>query len=185
MELSERQHAWEPLVGSIFGFRWWRVQPGGHLRSPWHGGHRWRVEDNSARCLVRRRVIGNWHETRDHHDAPDRSCRCGFYALWEMPNEQHGDMLWDIAPETSGGRHQLLLGVVEAWGKILLASGGFRAQRARPVAVATGSVPPTPDADAVRLRFPVRSYTSVAELARDWQDRIADGRRLASWDTAA
>jgi hypothetical protein len=46
-------------------------------------------------------------------------------------------------------------------------------------------VPPTPDADAVRLRFPVRSYTSVAELARDWQDRIADGRRLASWDTAA
>jgi hypothetical protein len=102
-----------------------------------------------------------------------------------MPDEQHGEMLWDIAPETSGGRHGLMLGVVEAWGKILLASGGFRAQRARPVAVATGTVPPTPDADAVRIRFPIRTYASVSDLALDWQDKIADGRRLAVWDTAA
>ena len=180
MEVAQRQHVWEPLVGSIFGFRWWRVQPGGHLRSPWHGGHRWQTEENTARCLVRRRVIGSWHEARDGHAAPERTCRCGFYALWELPDERHGDMLWDISAETSGGRHGLLLGVVEAWGKILLASGGFRAERVRPVAVAIGAVAPTPEADAVNVRFPVPSYPSVAGLASDWSWKVAAGRRLAA-----
>jgi hypothetical protein len=184
MERIATRWPWEPVVGSVFGFRWWRVQPGGHLRSPWHGGHRWRPEENTARCLVKRRVVGGWRDPHEH-GAPDRSCRCGFYALWSVPDAAHGDMLWDIDAETSGGPHGLLLGVVEAWGRVLLASGGFRAEHARPVAVATGSLPPTPDAEAVTMRFPIRRHTSVSELVEGWEARIVEGRRLAAWDAAA
>ena len=165
-------------MGSVYGFRWWRVAPGGSLRSPWHGGYRWEHGFNDARCLERRRYVPMWRAA-DDHVVPDRDCRCGFYGLWMPPRAERQTWVWELDVETSGGSHGLLFGIVEAAGKILLATEGFRAQFARPVAIAVGAdVMPTPDVDAVPMRFPLRRYRSAAALVDRWREVVDQSRGL-------
>lgn len=58
--------------------------------------------------------------------APDSSCRCGIYAWYDFANADPTSL-----PIVAG-----YVGVVEASGKILMGTKGFRAQRARIIAVA-------------------------------------------------
>jgi hypothetical protein len=168
----------EPLIGSVYGFRWWRVGPGGSLRSPWYGGHRWDRGFNDARCLERRRFVPAWRSAEEHV-APDRECRCGFYGLWRPPRAERPTWVWELDVETSGSTHGLVFGVFEATGKILLATEGFRAQFAKPVAIAVGAgVSPSPDVDAVPLRLPMLCYRSAAALVDRWRGAVETSRGL-------
>jgi len=168
----------EPMVGSVYGFRWWRVAAGGTLRSPWHGGHRWSSGFNDARCLERRRYMPVWRSL-GAHAAPDRRCSCGFYGLWAPPRVEQQTWVWEVDANSSGSSHGLLFGVVEVTGKIMLASEGFRAQFARPVAVAIGAeVQPSPDVDAVAMRLPVRMYRSVDRLLERYGPAVQESRVL-------
>ena len=105
----------EPIVGSLRGFRWWRLSGDGQLLSPWRGPVRWRPGENEAACLARRGMFG-WKMSRAPHPAgcPSTRCECGFYALHALPsmNEELDRAIWEIDSATSGGRHGLLLGVV-------------------------------------------------------------------------
>jgi hypothetical protein len=174
----------EPLVGSVFGFRWWRVGAGGVLRSPWHGGHRWSPDFNDARCLERRRYMPVWR-TLGAHVAPDRRCSCGFYGLWSPPRPEQQTWVWEVDAETSGTSHGLLFGVVEVTGKVMLAAEGFRAQYARPVALAVGAdVNPSPDIEAVAMRLPARMYRSIDRLLTRYGVAVETSRGLTFPRTA-
>jgi hypothetical protein len=75
--------------------------------SPWPTDH-----DRRAKCFA----LGG-------HDAPDRTCTCGFSAFYVLPAEP------DLpAPEAAWG-------AVVAWGRVVECERGFRAEYARPLAL--------------------------------------------------
>ena len=176
----------EPVIGSVFGIRWWQGGPRGQLRSPWRGGYRWRPGVNAAGCFSHRSLFAWRQSDRRHpHGAPEVTCECGFYAMWDLPDASPPDarprMVWDVHPETSGSRHGLVLGIVEGFGRVLLGTHGFRAQYVRPRALALGSwVPPDPDVDAAAAALHVPVYRSIGECVTHWADAIGSSRRLAN-----
>lgn len=130
-----------PLVGSVRGFRWWRIGDSGDLLSPWRGPIRWDPGENEAACLARRGMLG-WRMARAPHPkgCPATGCECGFYALHSLPelNDGHDNAIWEIDATTSGGRHGLVLGVSEGYGRMLIGTAGFRARFARVLALFAG-----------------------------------------------
>lgn len=140
------------VAGSLFGLRAWSLGVDGWLRGATYGVP-WGPGWNDAQCLVARRNPGTrppsgirfghgygvqsgciFPETPDepveYEDGwtadpcrgVDPSCGCGFYAYYD---EQHG--------RTNG--YGNIRGVIEATGKMVVGPDGFRAQRARLVAV--------------------------------------------------
>jgi hypothetical protein len=174
----------DPVVGAIYGFRWWRIGAGGELRSPWHGPYAWSTARNEARCLPQRRLFRGWRTTAESHrgQVPDRDCHCGFYGLWGLPSAivfGRVAMLWDLEASTSGTNHALVLGIVEATGRVLLGVEGFRSEYARPVAIAVGSdVTCSPDIAAAGIRFGIPVYGSIEQLVGRWTTRIEESRTL-------
>jgi hypothetical protein len=93
--------------------------------------------------------------------------------------------VWEVDAETSGTSHGLLFGVVEVTGKVMLAAEGFRAQYARPVALAVGAdVNPSPDVEAVAMRLPVRMYRSIDRLLSRYGGAVETSRSLTFRRTA-
>lgn len=120
------------VPGRLFGVRVWSlsVERDGAVRLGAHDS-RWRADGEStwAECDQRRRI-------RHPKDAsvPAANCTCGLYAL-------HPSV---------GGRSSFLhlaisdlrvTGIVEAWGQVHIHAEGFRAQYARPVALALAGTP--------------------------------------------
>ena len=107
-----------PLIpGVIHGVRVWNVDEHSLLRGVGYGGPlAWSPdgEPTSAHCLG------------GSHRAPDPECDCGLYAY--HPASLTRDHI-------RGSYGTLLTGIVEAWGRIELHEGGFRAQYARPILV--------------------------------------------------
>ena len=69
--------------------------------------------------------------TRTRHKAPHGACDCGLYALhpWNVQECEY------VKPAGPGNR-LTVVGLIEAWGKVQVHQEGFRAQYARPVALA-------------------------------------------------
>ena len=69
--------------------------------------------------------------TRSRHKAPHDACDCGLYALhpWNVQECEY-------VKRAGCGDGLTVVGLVEAWGKVQLHQEGFRAQYARPVALA-------------------------------------------------
>jgi hypothetical protein len=176
----------EPLVGAVYGYRWWRAEPGGRLRSPWHGHLSWGFYPAVARCLTKRNVLPGWTDRGSHGGAPVASCHCGFYGLWHPPTHGTGTpapQAWELDPSASGGPDRLVLGVVEASGRVLLGTEGFRARVARPVALVIYPRADEPlEVAAARGRFHGPVYRDVNELVAGWDDLVDEGRRLTSTD---
>lgn len=103
-----------PLVaGTIHGFRHYIVSDNWVLRSPVKNT-RWWPEENLATCRV---GWGKWH----HVAVQD--CMCGFYAYrypWYGPGYMGADKAF---------------AVIEAYGHVSIGSRGFRAEKARIVAL--------------------------------------------------
>lgn len=176
-----------PLVGSVRGYRWWRLGTALDLSSPWRGPIRWIPGENEAACLARRRPIVGWKRSRAPHPrgSPEVACECGFYALHTIPemNESPGRSIWEIDACSSGGRHGLVLGVVEGYGRVLIGSKGWRAHFGRILALYSGSEVHDvhrPPVSEVAARYHVPSYRSLDALASEWgPDRDTVERLIA------
>ena len=175
-----------PLIGSVRGFRWWRVGSGVDLLSPWRGPVRWTPGENEASCLGRRGMLG-WKTSRAPHPmgSPAAECECGFYALHSLPelSEEPGRSIWEIDADTSGGRHGLVLGVVEGYGRVLIGTAGWRARFGQILALFSASDPASaygaPLVD-VAARYDVPLYRSLPAMASEWgPDRDVVRRLIA------
>jgi hypothetical protein len=175
-----------PMIGSVRGFRWWRVGASDHLLSPWRGPIRWSPGENEATCLGRRGMLG-WKSSKAPHPmgSPAIECECGFYALHSLPelNDEPGRSIWEIDADTSGGRHGLVLGVVEGYGRVLVGTAGWRARFGRILALFSasesggGNRSPLP---AVAVRYRVPMYRSLHAMAAEWgPDRETVERLIA------
>lgn len=117
----------ETLVpAALRGYRSWRVQDA-RLRST-GVSHVWNTPEVAAQCLAP--AVGGGSDPdcpcdlclRNTHASPHRGCTCGIYG-WYNPADQRlvaGDVF----------------GAVEATGRVVLASHGFRAERVRMLALA-------------------------------------------------
>jgi hypothetical protein len=175
-----------PLVGSVRGFRWWRLGSGLDLLSPWRGPVRWSPGENEATCLGRRGMLG-WKTSKAPHPmgSPSAGCECGFYALHSLPelNEGPGRSIWEIDADSSGGRHGLVLGVVEGYGRVLIGTAGWRSRFGRVLALFSASELDghhrAPLAD-VAARYHVPLYRSLPAMASEWgPDRDVVERLIA------
>jgi hypothetical protein len=118
------------IAGSVFGYRWWTLQappleknPARAARDwnpPWLRGVKacWTAGENAARCLP---------ESASLHapsEVPHIDCSCGHWGYWQI---QHHDV---------GGSNRLpVTGVVEGYGQLLTGPLGFRAGKAKIVAL--------------------------------------------------
>src|SRR5215211_5934197 len=163
-----------PLIGSVRGYRWWRVGAGVDLLSPWRGPIRWAEGENEAICLGRRGMLG-WKTSKAPHPfgSPAAGCECGFYALHSLPelNEEPGRSIWEIDADTSGGRHGLVLGVVEGYGRVLIGTAGWRARFGRVRALFAGADPVDahrPPLADVAERYGAPLYRDLRAMASEW-----------------
>ncbi len=120
----------EPVAQPIVGFRRWGCRRGGLYSGIFVAG---RFVPNPALAMIAPRAMPSpWPQGHDRHakcfalgghDAPHRSCGCGFSAYYALPAEP------DLpAPEA-------VWGAVVAWGLVIECELGFRAEYARPIAL--------------------------------------------------
>ena len=163
----------ELVVGSVRGFRWWKLDREGWLLSPWRGRQRWLPGTNRARCLFRKRMT-KWRASRKPHPfgSPARDCDCGFYALHEVPpTRTHPARFgWEIGVESSGDRHHgLVFGVASADGRVLVGTDGWRAETARPLALLWGTAIELDDRAALTThRYAIPTYRNLSALVQEW-----------------
>jgi hypothetical protein len=175
-----------PLVGSVRGYRWWRLGAATDLYSPWRGPIRWDPGENEASCLGRRGMFG-WKTSKGPHPrgCPEITCECGFYGLHTIPelNDSPGRSIWEIDADSSGGRHGLVLGVVEGYGRVLIGTAGWRARFGRILAlyaVTEFHDAHRPPVDEISSRYGVPLYHSVEAMASEWgPDRETVERLIA------
>jgi hypothetical protein len=162
----------EPLVGSLRGYRWWGVARSGWLISPWFGERRWDPGQNAARCLARSVWRRHRWATRHPHGIPALDCTCGFYGLLRLSGNdgEHDGGPWHREPARSG-EGGLVFGVVEAWGRIVLGTIGWRAQFVRPLALFVPSdsrFAGDGRIDRVARRYPIPIVANIRALASEW-----------------
>jgi hypothetical protein len=162
-----------PVVGSVRGFRWWRLSGNAELLSPWRGPVCWRPGENEASCLARRGIFG-WKKSQAPHPrgCPATGCECGFYALHSLP-ELNGGLdraIWEIDTATSGGRHGLVLGVVAGSGRVLIGTEGWRARSSRILALFAGPTVTshTREMGIAAAAYGVPLYRDLDAIVSEW-----------------
>lgn len=105
------------VTSNLIGYRQWTFNGKG-LRSMSMNSYIWSPGWNQAECMP-----FSIHRTRTHEtpEIPNLWCSCGFYA-------HH-------VPMTTTAKKDQVLGVVEASGTVLVGDKGFRAEKARIVAL--------------------------------------------------
>ena len=162
-----------PLVGSVRGFRWWRLSGEAELLSPWRGPVRWRPGPNEASCLARRGMLG-WKMSRAPHPrgCPATGCECGFYALHALPESRDDPdrAIWAIDTTTSGGSHGLVLGIVAGAGRVLIGTEGWRARFCTILALFAGPTVTdhTREMGVAAAAYGVPLYRDVEAFVSEW-----------------
>lgn len=177
----------EPVAQHLTGIRYWNVEIWGArsagpiqsamsppevlggLRSVHIHRYRWGANTNTAECVPpmppsSAMIPGGWAERRRelragyHRDDPvlPVACGCGFWA-YTSPQA--------TAYQRGSG---IVVGVIHAWGRIVVGRKGFRAQHARIVAAAPGpefgSDPAARDASWLALSHAVALYPDACWL---------------------
>lgn len=162
-----------PVVGSVRGFRWWRLSGSAQLLSPWRGPVCWKAGENEAACLARRGMIG-WKMSRSPHPrgCPASACECGFYGLHSLPemNDASDRAIWEIDTATSGGYHALVLGIAAGYGRVLVGTQGWRARFGRILALyADPTVTDhTRELGAAAAAYEVPLYRDLEAIVSEW-----------------
>jgi hypothetical protein len=162
-----------PMIGSVRGFRWWRVGASDDLLSPWRGPIRWSPGENEATCLGRRGMLG-WRSSKAPHPmgSPAIECECGFYALHSLPEMNDGldRAIWEIDTATSGGRHGLVLGIVAGSGRVLIGTEGLRARFGRILALFADPhvTTHTRELGAAAAAYGVPLYRDLDAIVSEW-----------------
>ena len=115
---------------AVNGWRLWRVDPDGTLRSVWKASHKpWTAQPQHAACA---RVTLLWPpavQSRAHR-APGPDCDCGYYLM--LTAEQLAE-LWVPSP--------VVAGTAVAWGTVVPHAFGYRAERCQITALLDGPLP--------------------------------------------
>jgi hypothetical protein len=148
------------VLGAVKGYRWWTLSapplwespalaagnwPPGLLRgmqAPWEPG------ENTATC--RASGASGWGgHCHPPESIPDEECGCGFWAYWTLQ------------PHDLGSAGLPVCGVVEGYGAVLTGEKGFRAAKARIVALHLPfTIMPETAARSLLLAGPQRQYGS-------------------------
>ena len=100
------------------------------------------------------------------HDAPEKHCTCGLYALHPEAVEVRSQWAVQVDTDAIDDPHFVelmgVIGVVEAAGRIEVHDIGFRAERARPLALIVGR------------EWPQEPRRAVAELAEIYGARVLE-----------
>ena len=174
----------EPGVAAPRGFRWWRVSPEGELYSAWFD-NAWDPSSNEAACALPVSRVSRRAWTKRHTGGvPAPGCSCGFYALHRVP-EQGGidpdpERPWLLDPEGwSGLGAQVVFGVAEAWGRVLIGTEGWRSRYSRAIALYVPQGSELWTSDRLRLvteRYGIPISGSLESLAIEWAPEPIDGQ---------
>lgn len=96
---------------------------------------------------------------KDGHDFIGINCTCGFHAFFDGTN----DYLHD--PNGPMWSEYRIAGIIEGWGKYVVGPRGFRAEKARILALIT---PPDVDSETlatVRRRYPAAAWFDTQDAA--------------------
>ena len=122
-----------------------------------------------ARCYPNQETKRWYARSSCQAPNPDESHWCGLYG-WYSPDRI--DNVRDLQIRRSA------LGVIEAWGSVLMGDQGFRAERARIIALAF-----VPEGRAARIcrRRGIAVYQSDEDLIAEWPpDRVDEIREVAT-----
>jgi len=115
-----------------------------------------------------------WKMARAPHPrgCPATGCECGFYALHGVPQlaDDSDSSIWEIDAQTSGGRHGLILGVAEGYGRVLVGTTGWRARFSRILALYAGAAISVrfPEIRSTAARYGVPLYRDLRAFAAEW-----------------
>lgn len=126
----------EFALGSVRGYRRWKITVGGHLE-PMSRRGRWSPGENAAECqgYPSKDVVEPKRDDEEHYTE--------FYARmaqWkanhDMSSCTHGFYAYSATTETYG-TDPGISGVIEGYGEVLIGTKGFRAAKARILALST------------------------------------------------
>lgn len=161
--------AWETGVGSLIGYRLFKVDNWGRLRpGVYDAPYAWRPGENVAECWKRHYETA--YSTRPsfkrrEHRAPAATCDCGFYARTVYERDY-----FDAAFDLTDPRSVSLLGVIEGYGRTEIGTKGFRSEKAKVLAL---YVPGRKEqyVEQTRLLYPNVEFLSTrADLFSRWPD---------------
>jgi len=171
------------VVGGFRGYRWLAGGSGRMARVSVLLRNRWDPSSNLAECFILKHGR-MWFYSRllaEHQTgAPVLSCDCGFYGLNELPieaaREQQRLSPWEVDPRDSGFGG-LVLGVAEAWGRVLLGTDGWRGQFCKPLALFVRPKTSKPvDTGSVQKRYGIPILRDLDALVSEWgPDRQLEG----------
>lgn len=127
------QPTWEPQIGSLFGYRRFKVDSWNRIR-PWADiPYIWTPGENVAKCL-KTAMYSTYSLSFSSssvprsapHRAPHHECDCGFYARFVYDDDVIEET-WNLPTG--------VLGVIEAYGRAEVGTKGFRAEKAKIVAL--------------------------------------------------
>jgi hypothetical protein len=114
-------------VNALYGYRAWRLK-GGQLYSLRSSLWPWLPSVPQQATCYRNFFLGTYHS------APHEGCSCGLYAYKEPPRVDY--RYYDYSPMAAAPYQNEVWGVVSLIGKVIVHTKGYRAQQARPVAIA-------------------------------------------------
>jgi hypothetical protein len=141
------------LKEHVVGFRLWRFKRRSRhaLEALFADGKRW--------------DRGNWIRAQgclDHGGAPGPDCHCGFNAFHE-PAAAHRQYAAQARDK------DVVLGAIQAKGRLEVHADGFRCEWARPIAVVRAKIPPLGNASGVQT---VESPEELVQVALDYGSPI-------------
>lgn len=163
------------VFGVVRGYRWWTLDAPPLRESPAHADEvwprkmlrgmqdHWGPGENVAVCRAGYRV----HE---ESALPDISCGCGFWAYWHLQRHE------------VGGSALPVCGVIEGYGAVLIGEKGFRAAKARIVALHLPfTIQPVTEADddPMGLGLPKRDQPRTPS---GYSPRTPSGQRNPWWN---
>jgi hypothetical protein len=175
-------------ITPIRGIRVFGLDERGRLSSS-RFRHYFRPGENVATCQARHptlthKAVGAVDLSVDHHrgdtTVPKTSCTCGFYGFWDL--DSFLGKAW--ASDIDWADMRKVVGLVDAYGKVLLGTRGFRAQKCRVVAV---SVRRRDAKEAARMKtlypdLPVFKRTKAMVKAFPLYEPGGEGDALWEWD---
>lgn len=142
--MTDSDFSQRPFVaGSLLGLRSFAVGPKGHLTGVVQK-YPYKADENVAMCVRGDRVLNKMlmhlegpvgqraREAEEAHELLGLDCSCGFYAYFT------GIDPYSTAASVMFGSTSRVTGVIEGYGRTVVGSKGFRAEKARLVALVFG-----------------------------------------------
>jgi hypothetical protein len=97
-------------------------------------------------------------------------------------NEGVHRAIWEIDTATSGGRHGLVLGILEGYGRVLIGTEGWRAHFGRVLALYAGPTVTdhTREIGAAAAAYEVPLYRELEAIVSEWGPDAADVASLTA-----